>query len=235
MSTTTTSTSRTSPSALGDLGRWSGIGGLTFVLTLLVDTAIRSGAPQFGASGSTLMAYVEAHRTAMTVPIALFPLGLVGLFSFLAGLRSAARHDPRSQWWVDLGSLAVVTIAALFAGINLVEAAMVAAVHEQAASPAVMTALWAMDGGAFGLNLAAIGVALLGLAHAARATGLVPAWLAVVALPGAACLLLASVFAVAIDEGAAWLFLALAGFLVWALFVLVAAVAMVRAPRPRAP
>jgi hypothetical protein len=151
------------------------------------------------------------------------------LFSFVAGVRRAARDEP-SRWWADLGTLAVVTIAALFAVVNLVEAAMVAAARTIASSPAVVAALWGLDGAAFGLNLAAIGVALLGLSRAARGSGLIPAWLGVAAIPGAACLLVAAMLAVAVAEGSAWMFLGLAGFLVWALFVLASGVALARRP-----
>ncbi|WP_331526789.1 hypothetical protein [Nocardioides sp.] len=214
----------------GRLGRISGGGGLLFVLLLVVDNAIRAGAPHFGASGASVTAYAEGHRTAMVVPIALFPLGLIGLFAFTAGVVSATRADRNARWWAQLGTLSVVTIAALFSVVNLVEAALVADLHDLASAPEVASAMWAMDGAAFGLNLAAIAVALLGLSRAARANGLVPAWLAGLALPGAACLLVASVFAVPIAEGAAWLFVGLAGFLVWALFVLITGVALARRP-----
>jgi hypothetical protein len=208
--------------------RLAGAGGLLFVLLLVVDNAIRAGAPQFGDSGAPLTAYVEAHRTAMIVPIAVFPLGMIGLFAFVTGVWSAAGSDVTAQWWAHLGTLAVVAIAGLFSVVNLVEGAMVAAVHDLAPSPAVVTALWAMDGAAFGLNLAAIGVALFALSRSARASDLIPAWIAHLAVPGAACLLLASVFAVEIAAGAAWLFVGLVGFLVWALFVLMTSVSLAR-------
>ncbi|HET9840593.1 MAG TPA: hypothetical protein VFQ01_01185 [Nocardioides sp.] len=210
------------------LERISAAGGVVFVLLLVVDNLVRAGAPRFGVSGETVTAYVEGHRTAMAVPIVLFPLGLLGLFTFVTGVWSASRDNPVSRWWAQLGTLAAVTIAALFSVVNLVEAALVADAHRLAPSPAVVSALWAVDGAAFGLNLAAIGLALLALSRAARAGGLGPRWLSVLAVPGAACLWAASLFAIAIAEGAAWLFLGLAGFLVWALFVLMTSLALTR-------
>jgi hypothetical protein len=215
-------------SARGQLMRVSGVGGLMFVLLLVVDNAVRSGAPRFGVSGETVTAYVEGHRVAMTAPIVLFPLGLVGLFTFVTGLSSVSRNNSESRWWAQVGTMAAVTIAALFSVVNLVEAALVADVHALATSPAVVSALWAVDGAAFGLNLAAIGLALLALSRAARAAGLVPRWLAVLAVPGAASLWMASLFAIAIAEGSGWLFVGVAGFLVWAVFVLVTGLAFTR-------
>jgi hypothetical protein len=210
------------------LGRVSGAGGLLFVLMLIVDNVIRAGAPDFGASGTALTAYIQDHGFAWMLPVALFPFGMVGLFAFVTGISSLAREDERSRWWAQAGALGVAAIAALFAVVNLIEAAMVATVHQVAPSPDIVTALWAVDGSAFGLNLAAIGVALLALSRAARASGLIPRWLAGLAVPGAACLFVASVFAIGIAEGAAWLFVGLVGFLVWALFVLVSGVSLVR-------
>lgn len=215
-------------SARGHLMRVSGVGGLMFVLLLVVDNIVRSGAPRFGVSGETVTAYVEGHRLAMTAPIVLFPLGLVGLFTFVTGISSVSRNSSESRWWAQVGTMAAVTIAALFSVVNLVEAALVADVHALATSPAVVAALWAVDGAAFGLNLAAIGLALLALSRAARAAGLVPRWLAVLAVPGAASLWMASLFASAIAGGSGWLFLGVAGFLVWALFVLVTGLAFTR-------
>lgn len=214
--------------ARGHLLRVSGVGGLVFVLLLVVDNVVRSGAPRFGASGETVTAYVEGHRIAMAAPIVLFPLGLVGLFTFVTGLSSVSRGDEESRWWGQLGTMAALTIAALFSVVNLVEAALVADVHALAPSPAVVSALWAMDGAAFGLNLAAIGLALLALSRVAQAVGLVPRWLAVLAVPGAACLWMASLFAISIAGGSGWLFVGVAGFLVWAVFVLVTGLALTR-------
>jgi hypothetical protein len=228
MTAAVTGATRTPRTKGWPLGRVSGAGGLLFVLLLLVDNVIRAGAPAFGASGGLVTAYIQDHRFAMMLPIALFPLGMVGLFAFATGMWSLAREDERALWWAQAGVLAVAAIAALFALVNLVEAAMVASAPQLASSPAIVAALWAVDGAAFGLNLASIGIALLSLSRAARTRGLIPGWLAALALPGAGCLLLASVFATGIAEGAAWLFVGLVGFLVWALFVLVSGVALAR-------
>jgi hypothetical protein len=225
----TTTTAEGQAARAGRHLEWvSAAGGLLFVLLLVVDNLVRSGAPRFGASGQTVAAYVEGHRTAMTLPIVLFPLGLLGLFTFVTGLWSTSHTSPEARWWAQLGTLAAVTIAALFSVVNLVEAALVADAHALSSAPAVVSALWAVDGAAFGLNLAAIGLALLALSRAARSAGLVPRWLAMLAVPGAACLWVASLFAIAIAEGSGWLFVGVVGFLVWALFLLTTGLALVR-------
>jgi hypothetical protein len=57
---------------------------------------------------------------------------------------------------------------------------------------------------------------------------LIPAWIAVAALPGAACLLTAAAFTVALANGGPWLAVGLAGFIVWLVFVVAASVALLR-------
>jgi hypothetical protein len=57
---------------------------------------------------------------------------------------------------------------------------------------------------------------------------LIPAWLAVAAWPGAACLFTAAVFTVALTNGAPLIAVGLAGFLVWLLFVVTASVSLLR-------
>ena len=97
-----------------------------------------------------------------------------------------------------------------------------------AASPAVVQALWAVHAAAFGLDLAAIAVALIGLSYAAASVRLIPAWLTVAAWPGAACLLTAAVFTVALANGGPWGAVGLAGFIIWLVFVITASVSLLR-------
>src|SRR5690242_17184394 len=137
-----TGATRTPTTHAWPLSRVSGAGGLLFVLTLIVDNVIRAGAPAFGASGSEVAAYIQDHRFAWMLPIALFPFGMVGLFSFVTGVLSLAQEDERSRWWARAGAFAAATIAALFAVVTLVEAAMVASVHQLVSAPAVVTGLW---------------------------------------------------------------------------------------------
>src|SRR5690625_2756625 len=75
----------------------AGAGGLVFFGLLVVDNLIRSRAPGFGASGTVVAGYLHDHRTAMVVPIALFPFGMVGLFAFISGLWS--RSGAESRGW----------------------------------------------------------------------------------------------------------------------------------------
>ncbi|MGO9779105.1 MAG: hypothetical protein ACLPKE_09535 [Streptosporangiaceae bacterium] len=48
------------------------------------------------------------------------------------------------------------------------------------------------------------------------------------AWPGAACLLIVAVFAVALTNGGPWVAVGLAGFIVWLVFVITASVSLLR-------
>jgi hypothetical protein len=207
--------------------RIAGVGALLFAAIVVVQNAIRASAPAFGSAATAVTDYFDHHRVAALVPLGLFPLGMIAILSFAAGVRSRA-HEPAARWWADVGSLAAVAVAGLFAVVNLVEITIAADGSDLASAPRVVSALWALHGAAFALNLAAIAVALLGLSRAALAAGLIPSWLGVLSLPAAACLCCAAAGNVAIAEGSRWLYVAFPGFAVWTIFLLAAGAALVR-------
>jgi hypothetical protein len=103
------------------------------------------------------------------------------------------------------------------------------------ANDASLTVLiWTLHNAIFTINLLAIGAALLGLSRAASLGGLIPRWLGVLAIIGAALLALASAPAVAQVEGSPFLALGLLGFLCWLLFVAVASARLLQLGAERA-
>ena len=160
------------------------------------------------------------------MPLGLFPAGIT-LFLFAAGLWARAWQEE-SRWWASVGVLGAATIAALFAIVNITEIVLTAKAAQLASSPAVVQALWTLRAAAFGLDLAAVGIALIGLSRAAAAMRLIPSWLALTAWPGAACLLTAAAFTVALADGGPWLAVSLVGFIVWIVFVITASVSLLR-------
>ena len=208
------------------LDRLAGTGGLVFAAVLVADNVIRASAPGFDAAPAQVSAYFLDHRAAALVPLGLIPAGFT-LFLFAAGLWARARQEE-SRWWAGVGVLGAATIAALFAIVNITEIVLTAKAAQLASSPAVVQALWTLRAAAFGLDMAAVGVALIGLSRAAAAMRLIPSWLALTAWPGAACLLTASVFTVALADGGPWLALGIAGFIVWVVFLITASVSLLR-------
>jgi hypothetical protein len=157
----------------------------------------------------------------------MFPIEMVALFAFVAGVWASANRSD-SRWWATLGGLGAVSIASLFGVLNVIEIVLTAKAGSLASSPGVVEALWAIHAAAFGLDMAAIAVALVGLSRAAASSGLIPAWISAAALPGACCSLVAAVFAVAITNGGAWFALGLIGFVVWLVFMVAASISLLR-------
>jgi hypothetical protein len=219
--------SRTRARDVASRDRLAGIGGLAFAATLLAQNLIRARGPGFGAAPAQVTAYFLHHRAAALVPLGLFPVEMIALFAFVAAVWTKAERAD-SRWQASLGTLGAATIAALFAVVNITEIVLSAKARSLAASPAVVQALWAVHAAAFGLDLAAIAVALLGLGYAAVSMSLIPAWFRVAAWPAAACLLTASVFTVALANGGPWVGVGLAGFAVWIVFVITASVRLLR-------
>ncbi len=206
------------------VGRWAGIGGLVFAMTLVIQNFLRASSPALGADPSQVTSYFEHHRVAVLVPLGLFPLGMVAIFFFVSGIWIRA-HESGRLWWASVGGLAAGLIAALFAIVNITEIVLAAKAQQLASSPEVVRAMWAVHAAAFGLDLGAIALALLGLSQAARASGLIKNWIAAAALPGAACLFMAAIFSVAIANGGPWKF-ALVGFIIWGIFVVFCSVSL---------
>lgn len=230
VATTTVEEVRTRTSAVVSAGRQAGIGGLVFVAALVVQNALRARAPGFGAAPGTVTAYFLHHRAAALIPLGMFPIEMLALFVFAAGVwTSVSRSEHRS--WATMGMLGVTAIATLFAIVNIIEIVLTAKAGGLARFPGVVGALWAVHGAAFGLDLAAIAVALIGLSRAATATGLIPARLGAAVLPGAGCLLVASVFTVALTNGGPWLAIGLVGFFLWLVFMVASSISLLRTPQ----
>jgi hypothetical protein len=205
----------------------AGLGALVFVALLIAQNIVRSTGPGFDADPAMVTAYFSGHRVAAVLPLVLYPIGMVALLAFAAGMRSLARA-PRDRFWSALGTLAVAVLAGLFGVVNVIEIAVAVAGRDLAAAPHVVVALWAVHAAAFGLNLAAIAIALVALSRVASSEHLIPRALAIAAIPGAACLLAGALSTVAIAGGSPVLYLGLVGFLVWGVFLVVGGINLLR-------
>ena len=115
--------------------------------------------------------------------------------------------------------------------VNIIEIVLTAKAETLAQSPSVVEVLWGLHAAAFGLDLAAIAVALIGLSRAATSSALMPGWLGAAVLPGAAFLLVTSVFTVALSDGGPWLGVGLVGFLFWLVFMIATSISLLRTPQ----
>jgi hypothetical protein len=207
--------------------RLGGVGGLVFAAILVAQNIIRASEPSLDAGPAQVSAYFLHHRWAALVPLGLFPVGMFAIFFFVAAIWTKT-DGQEGRWWASVGALGATSIAALFAIVNITEIVLTAKAAQLAASPDVVQVVWALHAAAFGLDLAAIAVTLIGLSRAAASVGILPSWMAAVAVPGAACLLLPAVFTVAMSNGSPWFRVGIIGFVVWIVFVVMSSISLLR-------
>src|SRR5450755_4000082 len=95
------------------LDRLGGTGGLAFAAFLVFQNVLRAKAPSFGATPVKVSAYFLHHRAPVLIPLGLFPVEMVALFTFVAAIWTKAERDE-SRWWAHFGVLGATAIAGLF-------------------------------------------------------------------------------------------------------------------------
>ena len=219
----------TEAEAQGTPARLAAAGGILFVVGLIVQNVLRSSEPAGDAQPAKVAAYFVGHRAETLVPLLLFPVGLVALLMFVAGVTArSAEGGATGRWWGRVGGYGTLAIVSLFALVNVSDIALAARPHQLAGSPVFVEALWKLHSAAFALNFAAIAVTMLGLGEAAGAAGLVPRRLVIATRIGSLCLFIPSLFETAVVNGSKILAVALVGFIVWVVFVVTASVGLWR-------
>ncbi len=210
-------------------GRAAAAGGVAFVVLLVVQNALRASEPAADAAPAKVAQYFADERTRAIVAMGIFPLGLLALAAFVAGVWTHSEASPGAgRWWARVGVIGTALLAALFATVNVVDLAIVAQPRGVALTLPFVRILWTLHAAAFTLNFAAIAVALLGLGHAAVAAATTPRWIAWTSTLGAVLLVVPAMLALAVIDGGPWTAFALAGFLLWVVFVVVASAGMWR-------
>jgi len=140
VATVTGENTRTEAPAVVSAGRYAGIGGLVFVAALVVQNILRAKAPGFDAAPGAVSSYFLHHRVAALIPLGMFPIEMLALFAFVAGVwTSASRNENR--WWATIGVLGAAAIASLFALVNIIEIVLTAKAETLVHSPSVVEVL----------------------------------------------------------------------------------------------
>ncbi|HEX3426695.1 MAG TPA: hypothetical protein VHT30_11225, partial [Acidimicrobiales bacterium] len=157
---------RTRPRNLAGSTVVGAAGGLVFAATLVAQNIIRASEPSFASGPAKVTSYFLHHRVAALVPLGLFPIGMLAFLVFVAVIWTNAQ-GREGRFWANVGALGATSISALFALVNVTEIVLTAKAASLGASRDIVQALWAVHAAAFGLDLAAIAVALVGLSAAA--------------------------------------------------------------------
>ena len=110
---TTTKTATTSAAADGKYGaafweqNWR-VGGIAFVLFLVIAWVLYGIQPQAGASAHALDAFYNGHRTRILIAAPIFGLAVLNLMWFALAVRNVLAEEGRDGW----GSAAIASCAA---------------------------------------------------------------------------------------------------------------------------
>lgn len=213
---------------LAPSGLVGGIGGLCFVASVVAQNILRAiHMPANDASASSVAAYYASHHATTLALAACYPIGAIGLASFLGALLSRLT-DSGVRAAAIAGAFGAAGIIAMFTMTAATDVALAQYVRRGHADEAVVSALWVTHNAVFGVLLVSIGVALAGLSAASATARIVPpAWKGLGLLGGVA-LAVAGGFTPALVDGSHILILGLLGFVVWMLFVLTSAWALFR-------
>jgi hypothetical protein len=225
--TTTPTVDATRARALVPARLVGGIGGLIFVASVVVQNALRAGFPANDATARDVTAYYAGHRGVTVVLAALFPLGAIGLATFLGALGSRVAHgEGRAP--ALAGLFGAAGVLATFTMLVATDVALAGYVHRGASEASVVEGMWVLHSAVFAVLLASIGIALAGLSAASAVSGLLPDWWKAAGLIGGLLLLGACASAPSMVDAGPGLFVGLIGFLVWLVFVTWTSIVLLR-------
>ena len=210
------------------IARLGGVGGLVFTGSILAQNLLRASAPANDASPEKIISYYADHRAVSLALAVLFPIGAAGITTFVGSLVSRARGAARTP--AIVGGLSAAALLAMFAIVTATELALSTYVHRGAPDPSVVSALWLTHMSVFCVNEIFIAITLVGLTTACVKMGVVRRIWQKAGLVGAAALGVGAACTPAILDVSPVFGLALAGFLIWGVFVVSASVSMLRRP-----
>lgn len=200
------------------------------VSVVIQNVVLASGAPSYGDPMTQVLAFHTEHRAAVTVAVGLEALNVPLLLGFLTGVHGLVTRRGRSG--ADGSRLAVATGAtasAAFALYAVLWMGVVLSARDLTAPTPTLEVIWRMHAAAFGFALAALGATLAAAAWATTSAELTPAWQRVLGLFGGALMLVAGMANGAVADGSPIIFVGVAGFAAWLVWLLVTGIRLVRA------
>jgi len=212
-------------------GRLVGAAAIAFVVSVVIENAVLAvtGAPGYDTPIAQVLAYYAANRDSVAIATGVVALSLPLLLVFVTGLHGLVeRRGGVGADWSRLALAAGATLSAIFALVNVLQIGLALSAGGLAEPTPAFELVWQVHAAAFALALPALGTTFIGAALAAHASGLTPAWQRLLGLVGGSLLLAAGVGNLAIADGSALLFVGLAGFAAWLVWLLATGVRLVR-------
>jgi hypothetical protein len=186
--------------------------------------------PTYAAPMKEVLAFHAHHSAAVAIAVGLEALNVPLLLLFLTGLHGlVGRRGGAGADWSRLAVAAGATFSAVMALYAVLWDGVVLSAGDLAEPSPVLELAWRMHAASFALSLPALGTTLIGAALAAHASGLTPSWQRLLAVAGGGLLLAAGAASLAIADGSAILFVGVAGFVAWPVWLLATGVRLMRA------
>ena len=196
---------------------------MLFVVSVIVQNAVRAGYPRADASAAKVVAYYAVHHSGALALAAMLPFGLLGLGAFVGAMMARAAHG-KGRGSAFAGLFGAAGIMGTFLMVSATDFAIDAYVGRGDPDLSVVSGMWVLHNAVFGVLLGAIGVALAGLTIACAESGVLHARWRVAGLLGGLALLVAAGTTPAIVDGGPTMFVGLAGFVVWVVFLVAASI-----------
>ena len=212
-------------------GRLVGAAAIAFAVLVAIENAVlgAAGAPTYSAPMEEVLAHYAADRDAIAIATGLVALELPLLLVFVTGLHGLVeRRGGAGADWSRLVMAAGATLPAIFALFNVLHIGLALSAGGLAEPTPAFELVWQIHAAAFALALPTLGTTFIGAALAAHASGLTPAWQRLLGLVGGSLLLAAGLGNLAIADGSALIFVGLAGFAAWLVWLLATGVRLVR-------
>ena len=201
---------------------------------VLQNAVVGAAAPDYAAPMAKVLAFHAEHRGAVSVTIGLEALNLPLLLVLLAGLHGIVRRrGGAGADWSRVAVAAGATLAATFALSAVLWTGVVLSADGLAEPSPLLELIWRLHAAAFALAMPALGTTFAAAALAARASGLTPAWQAVLGVVAGVLLVVAGSASLAIADGSPLLFVGMPGYAAWLVWLLATGVRLVRTPAVR--
>jgi hypothetical protein len=205
--------------------------GVALAASVAVQNAVfvGTGAPAFGDPLGEVLAYHAENRGAVAVAVGQEAVNLPLLLLFVTGLHGLVqRRGGAGADWSRLAVAAGATLSAVFALVMTTHIAVVLAADGLAEPTPAFELVWQLHAAAFALALPALGATFIGAALATHASGLTRPWQRLLGVAGGSLLILAGAGNLAIADGSPLLFVGVAGFAAWLVWLVVTGLRLIR-------
>jgi hypothetical protein len=188
-----------------------------------------AGAPAYSTPLGEVLAYHAENRGAVAVAFGQEAVNLPLLLLFVTGLHGLVqRRGGAGADWSRLAVAAGATLSAVIALVMSTHIAVVLAADGLAEPTPAFELVWQLHAAAFALELPVLGTTFIGAALATHASGLTRPWQRLLGVAGGSLCILAGAGNLAIADGSPLLFVGVAGFLAWPVWLFFTGLRLIR-------